>query len=96
MQDKNFKHLNDMITDWQYQMQDMLQDPRVAELMTEYYAKLQKNIESFSDSFIKQKEDDNTRNTADVADIPSQLAELKGRVQLLEGILANILKGSLS
>ncbi|MDF3046990.1 MAG: hypothetical protein K0R73_108 [Candidatus Midichloriaceae bacterium] len=83
---------SNLIDDWQKHMQEYLNDPRLAELMVDYYAKFQNHA---TNSF-KQANAENHNDAHDGDFVPYELgkriAELEARVEVLEKILGRILK----
>lgn len=80
-----------IMLEWQKHMQEYLTDPRVAELMADYYAKFQNQIKN-----VATAASESASNTNDASAKPSNVHELYARIDNLEQrvrILEQIISG---
>lgn len=83
---------SNLIDDWQKQMQECLNDPRVAELMMDYYGKFQNNIQDAAKKFASKSADDVNDDALFSSELSKRVEELEERVGALEKLLGRIFK----
>jgi hypothetical protein len=81
-----------LIDDWQKQMQEYLNDPRIAELMIDYYAKFQSKMQDVAQKFSDQSDYDDDDGNGVTDELICRIKALETRVELLEKLLGRILK----
>lgn len=77
-----------LMNDWQKQMQDYLNDPKVAEVMVSYYDKFQNSIQEIAKEFTPKSKVDADDTDPVTNDLNSRIKALETRVELLEKFLA--------
>lgn len=80
-----------LIQEWQSNMQEYLKDPRVSEVMVEYYAKSKKTF----DEMTGKQYESNAADTTDANDADDKLLKLTERLNELEARI-KILERSIS
>lgn len=80
--------------EWQKQMQEYLTDPRVAELMTDYYAKFQNQIRNVANSASGATASSNnaSANPDGSSQLDERVANLEQRIKILEQLLGGMFK----
>ncbi len=79
---------SDLIDNWQKQMQEYLNDPRVADLMMDYYGKFQSNMQDAT----KKNTDDDDDGDPISQQLANRVDELEKKVEALERILGRFFK----
>jgi hypothetical protein len=83
---------SNLIDDWQKHMQEYLNDPRLAELMVDYYAKFQNHAKTNFKQTDAENPDDVGNGDFVPHEFSKRITELETRVEMLEKILGRILK----
>lgn len=79
---------NDFLKIWQKNLQEYMQDPKAAEMMSEYFIKFQENYNSMVNSngtnSSSEFRNDDAKRDEQLADLANRLAKLEERLSNIE------------
>ncbi len=81
-----------IIDEWQKHMQEYLNDPRIAELMMDYYAKFQTKVQDVAKEFSAKDNHNASNDGVSTDELVCRIESLETRIELLEKLLGRIFK----
>lgn len=91
---KDQNQAKEILDQWGKQMQEAIRDPRVADIMMEYYLKSKNLFEKFSPNEVNNDEPTGASDDAtdSIAELNKRIEQLEAKVAILERLISANLK----